>query len=130
MNIRNFFDSDIPALQSAIDADKFHKGEWKVEHFQIPDTTVRVIEDSKGPITFVLYTNSEDFLRISCVWVDGDDAPRNARAIIYGIHNALEMARDNSFKGIVIQTRHSKLAEFFTRVMKMEQRSDEYLLHV
>lgn len=138
VEIRKFTPVDVPALQRAIDGDKFHPGEWRVEHFyddphdpealKIPKE-VSVIEDGGDPIAFVLYTR-EDIatLRISCVWGDGDDNARNARAIIFGLKDAVERARTSGFTAIVIETTHAKLATFFIRVMKMEQRGDQYYL--
>lgn len=126
IDIRKFNSRDIPALQKAIDADKFHPGEWNVEHFT-PPATVNVIEDSKGPIAFVKYTKT---LRISCVWSDGDDVSRNARAIIQGIEDAVQKARASGFTEIIITTNHKKLATFFERVIKMTKSGDEYILAV
>ena len=126
IEIRKFNSQDIPALQKAIDADTFHPGEWQVEHFT-PPTTTNVIEDSKGPVAFVRYTKT---LRISCVWSDGSDVSRNARAIILGIKDAAQKARASGFTEIIITTNHKKLAAFFEQVIKMTKSGDEYVLAV
>jgi hypothetical protein len=89
--------------------------------------TTNVIEDSKGPIAFVRYTKT---LRISCVWSDGNDISRNARAIIQGINDAVQKARDSGFSEIIITTNHKKLAVFFEQVIKMTKSGDEYILAV
>jgi len=125
INIRIFTDADIPALQKAIDADTFHPGEWQVDHFTTTPTDV--IEDQNGPIAFVRYTKT---LRISCVWSDGADISRNARAIIQGLNAAVQKARASGFTEIIITTSHKRLADFFTTVMKMTKSGDEYLLAV
>ena len=136
MDIREFAAEDVPALQEAIDSDKFHPGEWKVEHFYnpVPDPNVyrapvstNVIEDQYGPIAFVRYTKT---LRISCVWYDGDDISRNARAIIQGIRDAVTKARACGFSEVIITTSHPKLATFFEDVIKMTKSGDEYVLAV
>lgn len=136
INIREFTAEDVPALQKAIDGDTFHSGEWQVKHFydSNPDpaeyqplTTVTVIEDQHGPISFVRYTKT---LRISCVWNDGAETGRNARAIIFGINDAVKKARASGFSEIIITTTHPKLAEFFDKVLKMSKSGDEYLLAV
>jgi hypothetical protein len=131
IEIRNLTEDDIPALQKAIEVDTFHPGEWKVEDFlsspDKPPVATNVIEDQNGPIAFVRYTKT---LRISCVWNDGADVSRNARAIIQGIHDAVLKARASGFSEIIITTSHSKLATFFERVMKMTKSGDEYLLAV
>ena len=118
-------------LQKAIDADTFHPGEWKVEHFlplfNQPPVTTNIIEDNDGPIAFVRYTKT---LRISCVWNDGADTSRNAKAIIFGIKDAVEKARASGFSEIIITTSHPKLAAFFERILKMTRSSDEYTLAV
>lgn len=129
--LRDFKDSDIPVLQSAIDKDTHHPGEWKVRHF-VPEqgdapVMTSVIEDSHGPITFVRYTKT---LRISCVWNDAEDASRNARAIIFGIRDAVEKARASGFTEIIITTESDKLAAFFEKVMGMTKKSSEYVLTV
>lgn len=121
---------DYPALQSAIERDTFHPGAWKAEDFISTEESPKmctVIEDSQGPITFVRFTKA---LRIGCVWNDGNDNHRNARAIIFGIRNAIDLARANGFTEIIIQTDHDKLATFLTDVMKMTKSGNEYLLAV
>jgi hypothetical protein len=126
ITIRKFTPEDVPDLQKAIDADKFHPGEWNVDHFKEP-ATVNVIGDSKGPIAFVRYTKT---LRISCVWSDGEDVSRNARAIIQGLNDAVQKARASGYTEIIITTSHKKLAVFFGQVMKMTRSGDEYILLV
>jgi hypothetical protein len=127
LKIRKFEEDDILPLQSAIDADTFHPGEWSIEHFTGDSTPkeVQVIEDQKGPISFVRYTKT---LRISCVWADGTDKSRNARAIIQGLRDAVEKARASGFTEVIIKTSYPELANFFVKVMKMKHSGDEYLL--
>ena len=64
------------------------------------------------------------------MWNDGTDNHRNARAIIFGILEAVSQARANGFTEIIIQTDHDKLATFLTDVMKMTKSGNEYLLAV
>lgn len=127
--IRDFTQEDIPALGEAIDADTFHPGEWMVDHFQIPGVPTKVVVDNHGPLAFVLYTydDKKDFLRISCVWAD-TDARRNARGLLSSIPQMAEYARQHGFIGLVIETKHDKLATFLTRVFGMEPEGDEYFL--
>jgi hypothetical protein len=127
---RALTEQDHPALQAAIDRDTFHPGEWKVSDFIHTPESPRVstvIEDSKGPIAFVRFTKT---LRICCVWADGCDTCRNARAIIFGIRDAVQMARANGFTEIIIQSDHEKLATFLTEVLKMTKSGSEFLLAV
>ena len=129
IGVRPFNTDDIPALSDAIGRDTFHPGEWKVEHFTSSNSPqeVSVIEDSRGPITFVRYTKT---LRISCVWNDECDASRNAKAIIFGIKDAVEKARESGFSEIIITTDSDKLAVFFEKVLKMHRSGSEYTLQV
>jgi hypothetical protein len=123
-------DQDYPALQTAIDRDTFHPGEWKVDDFiHTPESpkVCTVIEDSKGPITYVRFTKT---LRICCIWNDAEDNHRNARAVIFGIQDAVQMARANGFSEIIIQSSHNKLATFLTKVIGMKQSGSEFLLTV
>lgn len=127
--IRPFTPDDVPALEQAIERDKFHPGEWEVSHFigsKVPVSS-NVIEDGKGPIVFVRFTKT---LRISVVWNDGEDVERNARAIIFGIHEAVQRARASGFTEIIISAESAKLRAFLERVMKMTKSGDEYLLAV
>jgi len=136
IEIRPFSETDIPALQAAIDRDKFHPGEWSVKHFyddpadpdalKIPKE-VATMSDSKGPIAFVRYTKS---LRISCVWNDETDNHRNGRAVLNGILDAIKKARASGFTEIVIRSESEKLATFFERIMKMKRSRDEFLLQI
>lgn len=123
--IRKMDASDIPALQAAIDRDTFHPGEWKVEHFTQPTASVEVIEDSQGPIAFVRFTKS---LRISCVWNDETDKHRNGRAILRGILDAANKARESGFTEIIITTESEQLATFFEKVLKMTKSNCEFVL--
>jgi hypothetical protein len=127
---RAMTEQDYPALQAAMARDTFHPGEWKVEDFihtaESPKVAT-VIEDSQGPITFVRFTKT---LRICCVWNDEADNSRNARAVIFGIRDAVQLARANGFNEIIIQTNHIKLATFLTKVLKMKQSSGEFILAV
>ena len=127
IDIRQMTESDKPALQDAITRDVFHPGEWKVEHFDQPNILSQVIEDSQGPIAFVRFTKT---LRISCVWNDGENVARNARAIIFGIQKAVERARASGYTEIIITTSHDKLAKFFVKVMKMTRSDNEFILQV
>ena len=127
---RAMTEQDYPALQAAIDRSTFHPGEWKVSDFiHTPESpkVSTVIEDSHGPIAFVRFTKT---LRITCTWVDGGDVCRNARAIIFGIRDAVQMARANGFTEIIIQTDHEKLAIFLERILGMKQSGSEFLLAV
>ena len=121
---------DYPALQAAIDRNTIHPGEWEVGDFihspEVPKMCT-VIEDSQGPIVFVRFTKT---LRVCCVWNDETDNHRNARAVIFGIHDAVKNARANGFTEIIIQTEHDKLATFLTDVLKMKKSGSEYLLAV
>lgn len=130
ISIRELTQEDIPALQSAIDRDKFHPDEWRVDHF-LPGSgapvVTEIIEDGGGPIAFVRYTKT---LRISCVWNDADKGTKNARAIIHGIRAAVLKARESGFSEITITTSHPKLAVFLTRIIGMTKSSDEYILAV
>lgn len=127
---RAMTEQDYPALRAATSASTLHPGEWKVEDFihtaEVPKVST-VIEDSQGPIVFVRFTKT---LRICCVWNDEEDNHRNARAVIFGIRDAAQMARANGFTEIIIQTNHAKLATFLSKVLKMKQSDSEFLLAV
>lgn len=136
IEIRPFEKTDIPALQAAIDRDTFHPGEWSVKHFyddpNDPDALkipkeVTTMSDSKGPIAFVRYTKS---LRISCIWNDETDNHRNGRAIINGILDAVQKARDSGFTEIIIRSDSEKLSTFLTRVLRMDKQGNQHYLQV
>lgn len=135
--LRPLVDTDLPALEAAIPRDSFHPEEWTLADFvhdpESEDSRARtpkyvtVIEDSKGPVAFVRYTKT---LRICCVWNDDKDTSRNARAIIRGLHDAAQKARDSGFTEIIIQTDHDKLAKFFTDVLGIKKSDGEFILTV
>lgn|ERR1017187_2914474 len=127
---RAMTEQDYPALQAAVDRDTFHLGEWKVSDFiHTPESPKMstVIEDAQGPIAFVCFTKT---LRISCIWNDENDIHRNARAIIFGVHDAAERARSSGFSELVITTESEKLASFFERVLGMKRSQHEFLLQI
>ena len=127
---RAMTDQDYPALQAAIDAGTLHPGLWEIGDFIHASESPKmctVIEDAKGPIAFVRFTKA---LRISCVWNDEADNSRNARAIIFGIQDAVQLARANGFSEIIIQATSEKLSIFLTKVLKMKQSGSEFILAV
>lgn len=134
---RAMTEQDQPALQAAIKRDTFHPGEWSVDDFIFePDSNYEkkrlpkictVIEDQNGPITFVRFTKT---LRVCCTWVDAEDTRRNARAIIFGVLEAVQTARANGFAEIVIQTDHPKLAAFLEKACGMKNSKGEFLISV
>lgn len=133
MEMRDLHTDDLPALESAIARDTFHPGEWKTKHFfqQPPDEEYQpavhsqVIENKNGPIAFVRFTKT---LRISCVWNDTEDTSRNAKAVIFGITEAVKQARGSGFSEVVINSKYQKLSDFLVNVMKMTKRGDDHLL--
>lgn len=132
IRMRTFLDSDIPVLRLAIAADTFHQGEWAVEHFTInhPRVYSTVIEDDKGPIAFVVFTIENDQLRLACVWNDATDSSRNARSIVFGVREAVDIARACRLKGLIIASKYPPLGAFLERILKMTKVGDEYVLAV
>jgi len=122
---------DSPALQTAIDGATFHPGAWKLEDFLQSDggaaKVAAVIEDARGAIAFTRYTK---VLRICCVWRDEADHTRNAKAVIFGIKDAVQRARASGFSEVQIQTSNPKLAQFLENVLKMKKSDGEFILYV
>jgi hypothetical protein len=116
--LRAFEPRDIPALQVALATDTFHPGVWKVEHFTHPTVCSEIVEDSAGIAIFALYEReSAETLRLSCVWADGNDSKRNAKAIIFGIHSLVQKARAAQYKEIVTESEHAPLRAFLSKVL-------------
>jgi hypothetical protein len=128
MNNRPIYDTDLPALQAAIDADTFHpKGTWKVNDFMGFSET---FEDSHGPVVFVVYTpEPQSRLRISTMWCTPDEVHRNGRAIIFLVRSAAKRAADAGFNELIFSTTHDKLASFCERALGfVSVGNDEYVL--
>lgn len=126
MKNRPIYSTDLPTLQAAIDADKFHPGKWKVDDFK---GFSEVFEDSQGPAVFALYGPEDARLRISTMWVTPDENFRNARAIVFLVNSAAERARTAGFNELIFTTTHEPLARFCVRVMKFVSiGGDEYIL--
>lgn len=120
---------DSPALQKAIDGAVFHPGAWKLADF-LPDESTKVcavISDQNGPIAYTRYTK---VLRVCCVWNDEADYSRNAKAVIFGIKDAVTRARASGFSEVIIQSANPKLATFLENVLKMKKSDGEFLLYV
>jgi hypothetical protein len=114
MKARPIYTKDIPVLQKAIDDDKFHPGEWKVEDFRGFSEVFTNNDDV--PIVFTHYTPEEGMsLRIETMWVS-PDAPENARAIIFLVRSAAKRAQDSGFENLCFSTSHEKLANFCSKV--------------
>jgi hypothetical protein len=128
MKSRPVFTSDIPTLQAAIDADKFHPaGTWTVEHFR---GFSEVFEDSRGIVVFVLYgPEPKGRLRISTMWCTPDENHRNGRAIIFLVRSAAERAHAAGFKELIFTTKHDKLRDFCIKALGfVGVGEDEYTL--
>ncbi|PWT75531.1 MAG: hypothetical protein C5B59_08615 [Bacteroidetes bacterium] len=129
MKNRPIYNSDIPVLQAAIEADKFHPGEWKVEDFR---GFSEVFEDTHGPVVFVVYgpEGAEvKRLRISTMWVTPDESHRNGRCIVFLVKLAAERARSAGFEELIFKTTHPPLAKFCTRILNFVPiENDEYVL--
>jgi hypothetical protein len=119
---RKFLTTDLPKLQSAIDADSFHPGLWKVEDFSEANAWYEVFEDQHGIIVFVKYTvDSHTRIRIHTVWADFNDSHRNARAIVIGINQMVQRLLGSQFEELIFSTEHDKLAAFCTNVLGFDK---------
>jgi hypothetical protein len=129
INIRDAGSEDVDNLIKAIEADSdWHGGKADVEFFTSKPgrpVVTSVIEDEKGPITFIRVTKS---LRVCCAWCDEKDSQRNARAVIFGITEIVKKARESGFTEVIIHTDGERLGRFLNRVMKMEKRENEFVL--
>lgn len=119
MELRALTSRDIPALQAAIDADPFHPaGTWKVTHFTSPTVYSEVVEDADGAVIFAAYEReSETAMRLSCMWVNGHDTRRNAKAIIFGIQSLVQKARASGYQEIVTESEYAPLRAFLGKVL-------------
>jgi hypothetical protein len=126
---RSIMSDDLPVLQAAIDDDKFHPGQWKVEDFR---GFSELFEDGNGIIVFVLYTpEAYARLRISTMWVDPDDTHRNGKTIIFLVMSAAERAAKSGFKELIFTTTHDKLANFCIQALKFRPIGDnQYVLDI
>jgi hypothetical protein len=103
INIRPMVNEDLDPMELASNADKVHPGLWTREHFTGANKMTEVIEDSQGPLSYVLFTKT---LRISCVWESYDSPSRNAKAVIYGLQDAIIKAKQSGFTEIAIESEH------------------------
>jgi hypothetical protein len=122
---RPFKESDRSGLQSAIDNDKIHPGQWNLDDFI--GVVCEVFYDEHGPIVFVIYSLDldESRLRLSTVWVDSNDFKRNGKTIIFGVKQAAARARKSGFKQLIFSTKYEKLATFCTHVLGFRRVADE-----
>lgn len=129
MKNRPIYNSDLPALEAAIAADKFHlPGTWKVNDFA---GFSEVFEDSHGPVVFVVYAKEGNRLRISTMWTAPDETHRNGRAIIFLVRSAAERAKSAGFKELIFTTTHDKLANFCRKVLGFTSiGGNEYILPI
>lgn len=129
MKNRPIYTSDLPTLKMAIENDKFHPGQWKVEDFR---GFSEVIEDQHGIVVFSLYGPEPlGRLRISTMWVTPDEVHRNGRAIVFLVRSAAERASAAGFKELIFTTTHPPLANFCMRVLKFASiGDDQYVLSI
>lgn len=123
MNLRALTPEDFPALRDALAADTFHPGVWKIEHFTHPTVYSEVVEDDTGIVVFALYERvSDETMRLCCIWADGHDTRRNAKAIIFGIQSLVQKARAAKYKEIVTESEYPPLRAFLDRVLGFKPR--------
>ena len=113
MNIRPLDVQDLDELEKASKADLVHPDLWTKEHFTAPNVQTEVVEDKQGPRVYVLFTKT---LRISCVWHDYDSPSRNAKAILFGLQDAIEKAKKSGFTEIVVESGHWPLRLFLRKI--------------
>jgi hypothetical protein len=115
MKLRPIYNTDIPALQAAIDADIFHPaGTWQVEHFR---GFAELFEDKHGIVVFTRYEPEAQRLRIMTVWTTPENKLRNAKAIIFLVRAAGERATRAGFKELIFTTKHPPLAAFCSKAL-------------
>lgn len=100
--------SDEPILTASIEADEHHKG-TPASFFAAPGTISKVYEDEDGPICFVRGSKA---LRLVVQFKDNSDSKRNLKAILAGIPDIAEKAKQNGFTEIVFDTANPALAGF------------------
>lgn len=113
INIRPLTEADLEEIEKASNADKIHPGLWTKEHFTRPNVQTEVVEDSKGPAVYVLFTKT---LRISVVWADGESVSRNAKAVLFGLQDAILKAKSSGFTEIVVESEHWPLRLFLRKI--------------
>src|SRR5438270_5933068 len=91
---------DEPLLTACIEADEHHKG-TPASFFTAPGAVCKVYEDEAGPICFVRGSKA---LRLIVQFKDNNDVKRNLKAIVAGIPDLAEKARQNGFTEIVFDT--------------------------
>jgi len=129
MKSRDIYTSDLPVLRSAIDNDRFHPGQWKVEDFA---GFSELYEDDAGVVVFCLYGPEPDArLRVSTMFTNPDSTQRNARAIVFLVAEAAKRANAAGFKELIFTTTHDKLATFCCRVLKFKPiGNDQFVLDI
>jgi len=129
MKSRPIYNSDIPILQKAIDDDKFHPGQWKVENFQ--GFSEVFVKNDDTPVVFVHYSPEEGMsLRIETMWVN-PEASENVRACISLCKTASMRAKESGFVNLCFTTSHDKLATFCSKILGFEHIGNgEYVLNL
>lgn len=115
---RPFAQTDLMALQSAIDDDTFHPGVWTVETFTKGDSLYfEVFEDSYGIVAFARYSLvSENRVRFDTIWAVPEEANRNAKVIVFGINQLVSRFRGTQFTELIFNTENPRLANFMQKV--------------
>jgi hypothetical protein len=118
--------TDLPALQGAMDVNKFHPDQ-QAESYAGPRMCTKVYEDEKGTIGFLQYTK---VLRLRTTWLDNNDHTRNGPSIFQAIADAVELAKKSGFTEILFQTSNPLLARFASDKLGFEESEGEYRLEV
>lgn len=105
---RSFSDGDLPLLTSSLEADEFHQS-TNPEFFTQPGTVCNVYEDESGPVCFVRGSKA---LRLDVHFVANGESERNATALLEGVSQLAQKARENGFLEIIVNTTSPELAAF------------------
>lgn len=118
--------TDLPALQVAMDANKYHPDQ-KAETYAGPRMCTKVYEDEQGTIGFLQYTK---VLRLRTTWLDNNDHQRNGPSVFQAVADAVELAKASGFTEIIFQTSNPALARFASDKLGFEESKGEYRLEV
>lgn len=114
---RKIDELDRPSIKQALARDQFHIG-TEADAFYQEGVVTNVYEDSDGPVFLLRATKA---LRIDMLFFSNDAKERNAKAMLDGWNQLVQMARANGFKEIVTSTNSPKLRDFAVKLLGMQE---------
>jgi len=124
-------EKDHPLLVQSLTEDQFHQGTG-LDFFLEEGTVCSVYEDEDGPILFVrgkpIVMPHVNVIRLDIQYLDNKDAKRNMRAMLEGLPELANKAKDNGFNAFYFFSNVPLLRKFCVKRLGFTEYDENILV--